>query len=88
MRLQPGSVRPDRLGRGGGSATVAGGSTGDAFRRFGDLHAGDEPFQIALLFGVEVAGLSRGRRFEIGLGHSAGTRVGAAKGAGAALRGL
>ena len=63
-------------------------STGDALGRLGNLHAGDEPFQVAFLFGVEVAGLCRGRLLEVSLAHSAGTRVGAASGAGAAVRGL
>ena len=51
-------------------------------------HTGNEPFEVAFLFGVEVAGLLRGRLFEVGFAHSAGTRVGAASGTGAAVRGL
>jgi hypothetical protein len=79
-------IGPGRLG--GDDPAAAGSSTGDAFRRLGDLHAGDEPFQVALLLGLEIAGLARGEELEVRLVHSAGTRVGAASGAGAAVRGL
>ena len=60
---------------------------GYALRRFGNLHSGDEPFQITLLLGVEIAGIGGGG-FEVRLGHSAGTCAGPVSGAGAKLRGL
>ena len=46
-----------------GSGDGAGGCTGDAAplptarRGLGDLQAGDEAFEIALLFGLEIAGM-------------------------------
>ena len=87
LRLQCGRVRPNGFGC-RNAASAAAGSTGDALGRLGNLHAGNEPFEVAFLFGVEVAGLCRGRLLEVSLAHSAGTRVGAASGAGAAVRGL
>jgi len=59
-----------------------------ALCRLGDLKAGDKSFQVAFLFGFEVAGRRRGHGLEIDLAHSAGTRVGAVRCAGAAARGL
>ena len=87
LRLEPGGVRPDRLGRRRGAAARRR-RAGDAFRRLGDLHAGDKTFQVAFLFRVEIAGLFGGSGLEVSLAHSAGTCVGAASGAGAAARGL
>ena len=86
LRLEPGGIGPDRLGRRRGVA--AGRCAGHAFRRLGDLHASDKPFQVAFLFRVEIAGLFGGSGLEVSLAHSAGTCVGAASGAGAAARGL
>ena len=76
------------VGSGGSAAPAGAASAGDAFCRLGDLHAGDEPFQVTLLFRFEIAALARCDGFEVGLAHSAGTRVGAVSGAGAAVRGL
>ena len=75
-------------GSGAAAAPPPAAGAGDALRRLGDLHTGDEPFEVAFLFGVEIAGLLRGGGFEVGLAHSAGTRVGAVSGAGAAAAGL
>ena len=86
LRFQTGRVRTNWFGGRNGPAAAR--SSGDALGRLGNLHAGDEPFEVAFLFGVEIAGLLRGRLLEVGLAHSAGTRVGAASGAGAAVRGL
>src|SRR5581483_1969401 len=47
----------------------------------GDLNASDKPLQVAFLFGFEVAARRRGHGLEVGLAHSAGTRVGEVKGA-------
>ena len=88
LRLEPRSIGPGRLRRGRGGRARTRSNAGDTLRRLRDLHAGDEPFQITLLFGVEVAGLVRGGRLEVGLAHSAGTCVGAVRGAGAAALGL
>ena len=75
LRLEPGGIGPDRLGRRRGGPARR--RRRNAFRRLGDLHAGDEPFQVALLFGVEIAGLFGGSGLEVSLAHSAGTCVGA-----------
>jgi hypothetical protein len=73
-----------------GPGTLAASGRRQAPRGAGDLHAGDEPFEIALLLRVEVAGRRhRGVRHDrcgVGLAHSAGTRI--ASGATAAGRGL
>ena len=59
LRRKPRGVRTRGLGRRNGGARRRRGA-GDALRRFGDLHSGDEPFQITLLFGVEIAGICGG----------------------------
>ncbi len=91
LRFQSGGVGADRLRRGGGSRPrQSRGRAGKTFRRARDLQAGGEALQIALLFGLEVAGRPLTRRLVIdaGLrGHSAGTCVGMASG-GESLRGL
>ena len=84
--LSPAASGP--TGSGAGCSVAAGRCAGHAFRRLGDLHASDEPFQVAFLFRVEIAGLFGGSGLEVSLAHSAGTCVGAASGAGAAARGL
>ena len=86
LRLEPGCVRPGRFGGSGGSAGSRGAA--DALCRLGDLDASDEAFQVAFLFGIEIAVLVGGRGLELGLVHSAGTCVGAVSGTGAATRGL
>ena len=88
LRFERRSVGAGRLGWRRRSGRSRRNSAGNASCRLGDLHAGNEPFEIALLLGVEIAGLPRGDLLEVGLGHSAGTRVGAVRGAGAAMRGL
>ncbi len=86
LRLEARRVRSGRLG---GSRRIAGGRhAADALCRLGDLHAGDKTFQVAFLFGIEIAVRVGGGGLEVGLVHSAGTCVGAVKGAGAAARGL
>jgi hypothetical protein len=86
LRFEGRSIRSGRLRR--RSRATCHRNAGDALRRLCNLHAGDKALQIAFLFGAEIAGLICGRGFEIGLAHSAGTRVAAASGAGAAARGL
>ena len=86
LRFQRRRVRAGRLGRQRSARRRR--HAGDAFCRLGDLHAGDEPFQVTLLFRFEIAALACCDGFEVRLAHSAGTRVGAVSGAGAAVRGL
>jgi len=86
LRFQRRRVRAGRLGRQRSAGRRR--SPGNVFCRLGDLHPGDEPFQVAFLFRFEIAGLCRCDGFEVRLAHSAGTRVGAVSGAGAAVRGL
>ena len=91
LRLERRRVGTDRLGRRRRQpAGRAGKRARKPLRRLGDLQAGDKAFQIALLFGLEVAGLPSRRQLEIVAGlrrHSAGTCVGMVSGA-AAVRGL
>ena len=91
LRLERGGVGADRLRRGGRQPRPAGfRRAGEPFRRLGDLQAGGEAFQIAFLFGLEVAGCRLASQLEIAAGlrrHSAGTCVGIASG-GESLRGL
>ena len=54
LRLERGGIGTDRLGSDRRAGTC-GPSARDAFCGFGDLRAGDKAFQIAFLFGVEVA---------------------------------
>ena len=65
LRLERGGIRADRLGAQRAAAAAAGGAAPAALRRLGDLQAGDEAFQIALLFGLEVAGCRLVRRLEM-----------------------
>ena len=73
LRLQRRGVGTDRLrrscGRGGAESSPG---DGHALRSLGDLDAGDEAFEIALLLGLEVA-RRHGGGLEFGLAHSAGT---------------
>src|SRR6185312_16659575 len=88
LRLQRRSVGAGRLRcrrRRGGAGSSPG--TRHALRGLGDLKAGDEAFEIALLLRLEVARRHRGG-LEFGLAHSAGTWLGAVSGAGAETFGL
>ncbi len=90
LRLERGGIGPDRLRR-GQRPRQPGGRTSEPLRRLGDLQAGGKALQIALLFGLEVAGCRCARQLEIDAGfrrHSASTCVGMVNGATAALRGL
>ena len=91
LRLERGGIGADRLRRGGGKRPrQACGRAGEPLRRLGDLQTGGKALQIALLFGLEVAGCRCARQLEIAAGlrgHSAGTCVGMASG-GETLRGL
>ena len=59
LRLECRRVGADRLRRRGAAAPArAAAAPAMLARRLGDLHAGDEAFEIALLFGVEIAGRS------------------------------
>ncbi len=91
LRLERGGIGTDRLRRGRSERPrQPGGRAGEALCRLGDLQTGGKALQIALLFGLEVAGCRCARQLEIDAGfrrHSAGTCVGMVSGA-TALRGL
>ena len=87
LRLARGGLGSDQFGRGrrGGGDGASRSGASHAFGRLGDLQAGDEPFQISLLFGFEVASSRFASELKIVPGfrrHSAGTCVGDVSGAG------
>ncbi len=78
-----GRVGADRLGRSAAGRDAR--QSGGAARRAGDLHAGDEAFEIAFLLGVKIAGAGpRAHELEV-VGrrvHSARMRLRTVSGAG------
>ena len=84
LRLERRRIRTGRLRQRGGRAGEAP-APPTLFGRLGDLQAGDEAFEITLLFGLEVAGRAESLRLEVdSVAHSAGTCVGSGTAAGAA----